>query len=100
MSRNSKYTGFAEQPAPRPDAFRDRCVSQGVDVVLKGWRTGLNKVGLTQIFRAGGVNLNQASRLTGEILDGHEVRVHLKQFATLAAAQAELDEIGVAEIHG
>ena len=72
----------------------------GVDVVLKGWTTGLNKVRLTKMLRDGGVGLSEASTLTGKVLDGVEVRVHLNQFATLGAARAELRKIGVAEVSG
>jgi hypothetical protein len=100
MSRHSKYTGFAEQPAPTPDAAHDRCASHGVDVVLRGWREGLNKVSLTKTLRAGGIRLNEASKLTGQILNGAEIRVHLNQFPTLASAHAELTKIGVREVRG
>jgi hypothetical protein len=58
----------------------------------------LNKVSLTKTFRAGGIRLNEASKLTGEILDGQEIHVHLKQFSTLASAQAELTKIGFREV--
>jgi len=100
MSRVSKYTGFAEQPAPSPDVSPDHYASQGVDVILSGWKHGLNKVSLTKTFRAGGIGLNEASKLTGQILDGREVRVHLNQFATLALARTELTKIGVGEVRG
>ena len=100
MSKLSKYTGFAEQPAPDPDVSPDRCASHGVDVVLSGWKHGLNKVSLTKTFRAGGIGLNEASKLTGQILDGREVHVHLNQFATLALARSELTKIGVGEVRG
>ncbi len=98
MSRPSKYTGFAEQPAPAPDASPDHCVSQGVEVVLKGWKPGLKKVSLTKTFRAGGIGLAAALKLTNQILDGAEVRVHLNQFATFDTASAEFTKIGIREI--
>ncbi len=61
--------------------------SQGVDIVLKGWKTGLNKVALTKTLRAGGVGLGEASKITGRVLEGEEVRVHLTQCPTLNQAR-------------
>ena len=98
MSKVSKYTGFAEQPAPVPDVSPRPCASTGVDLVLKGWKPGLNKVLLTKTLRAGGIGLNEASKLTGRLLDGLEIRVHLNQFSTVTGAGVELAKIGVAEI--
>jgi hypothetical protein len=70
----------------------------GVDVVLTGWKPGLNKVRLTRILQAGGIGLGEASTLTGQVLDRVPVRVHLSQFPTLAQARAALTEIGIAEV--
>ncbi len=87
------------EPPKTPDAFHTPSDSPGVEVVLKGWRTGLNKVQLTKTFRAGGIGLNEASKLTGQILEGREVHVKLLQFPTLNHAKAALTKIGVADIH-
>ncbi len=100
MSKLSKYADSAEQPEPIPAESRIPCDSGGVDVVLKGWVAGLNKVRLTRTFRAGGIGLGEASKLIGRILDGMEVRVRLGQFANLNAARAELMKIGVADVRG
>ncbi len=67
-------------------------------MILKGWKPGLNKVLLTKTLRAGGIGLSEASQLTGRLLDGLEIRVHLNQFSTLTLASTELAKIGVAEI--
>lgn len=100
MSRASKFTGFAERPEPVAATSRDRCDSRGVDVVIKGWRPDLRKVAVTKTFRAGGVPLSEASRLTGEILEGREVRVHLSQFDSIASARDALTSLGVGEVRG
>lgn len=99
MSMSSKYGDSAARQVPIQDACQARSDSGGVDVVLKGCRTGLNKVQLTKTFRAGGISLSEAAKLTGQVLDGIELRVHLDQFPTLGRAQAVLREIGIAEIH-
>lgn len=98
MSRMSRYTGSNGRPAPTPAADRASSVSRGVDVCLQGWLPGLRKVQLTKIFRDGGVGLDQAARLTGEVLAGREVRVHLGQFDSLPAARAALGRIGVRHV--
>jgi hypothetical protein len=61
---------------------------------------GLNKVQLTKTLRAGGIALSEASKITGQVLEGQEVRVHLNQFPTLNQARDALTKIGVAEVHG
>jgi hypothetical protein len=80
MSKLSKFTDSVGQPGQSLDGSQAPCASGGVDVVLKGWKAGLNKVRLTKTLRAGGIGLSEASKLTGRILDGMEVRVHLRQF--------------------
>lgn len=100
MSQFSRYTGFVGRLAPTQAASRGQSDSRGVDVVIKGWRPGLRKVQLTKTFRAGGVRLSEASRLTGQVLEGHEVRVHLNQFESVAAARRALLGLGVAEVEG
>lgn len=70
----------------------------GVDVRIQGWEPGLNKVQLTKTFRAGGIGLTAASQLTGDVLKGIEVRVHLNQFDSIVAARAELGRIGVQNV--
>jgi hypothetical protein len=55
-------------------------------------------VRLTQTLRQGGVGLQRASKMTGEILDGREVRVRLEQFDSVAAAEAALTALGVESV--
>ncbi len=98
MSKPLKYADSAARPAPPPEGYPTPSNSLGVDVVLKGWKTGLNKVQLTKTLHAGGIGLSEASKLTGMVLDGQEVRVHLNQFPTFNRAYAALSEMGVAEV--
>ena len=88
MSRSWNFLGSGEPRAQTRVMSRDRSCSGGVYVTLKGWRPGLNKVRLTQSLRDGGVKLADAVRLTGEILEGREIRVHLDQFESVDAARA------------
>jgi hypothetical protein len=59
----------------------------------------LRKVELTKTFRDGGIGLNAASQLTGRVLQGEEVRVHLDQYPTVEAARAALRRLGVQNVH-
>jgi hypothetical protein len=98
MSRMSRYMVSNGQRGQTLAVNRESSVSQGVDVCLQGWSPGLNKVQLTKAFREGGIGLNAASRLTGEVLKGHEVRAHFNQFDSPAAARAALERIGVERV--
>src|SRR5712692_9085866 len=72
--------------------------SLGVDVSIKGWRPGMNKVRLTQTLRDGGLGLRAASQQTGELLKGGAIRVRLQQFDSVTAARAALTAVGVLEV--
>jgi hypothetical protein len=95
MSRSSRSAATAAQPAQRREDGPESSASRGVEVAIKGWRPGLNKVRLTQALRDGGLGLQKASKLTGAVLDGQEIRVRLEQFETVAAARSALMAIGV-----
>ncbi len=98
MSRSLKFTAFVERPAPTQAVDPGSSASPGVDLCLKGWRKGLNKVVLTKTFRAGGVGLQDATRLTGRVLEGEEVCVGLRQFPDIESARSELKRIGVRDV--
>ena len=98
MSRNSRSMAFVGQPGQARAEHRQSSGSSGVDVCIQGWRPGLNKVQLTKTLRDAGITLSFASRLTGEILEGNEVRVHLSQFTTVEEARAALTGIGVESV--
>jgi hypothetical protein len=100
MSKPLKFIVSGERRAPIRDGSRDRGDLPGVDLVLKGWTVGLNKVQLTKALHAAGIALGEASKLTGQILDGRPVRVHVDQFPTVDAARLELTHIGIAELRG
>jgi hypothetical protein len=70
----------------------------GAELVLKGWKKGLDKTLLTAFFRSAGFNLPAAIALTGDLLENKEVHVRLPKYFDVAAAEAALREIGVAEI--
>ena len=72
--------------------------SEGVEVCVQGWKPGLNKVRLTKAFRDGGNRLSAASDLTGDVLNGREVRVCLSQFDSPAEARDALARIGVERV--
>jgi hypothetical protein len=97
MSSSLKSKVSAGPAAQTPDAGQPRSDS-GVEVELKGWKTGLNKVALTRAFQEGGMRLSEASSLTGRVLDGETVRVRLGQFNSVEGAARALSEIGVAAI--
>jgi hypothetical protein len=94
MSASSKPKGLRERRAPYRAGARSRS-SSGVELILRGWRPGLNKVRLTQAFREGGRPLNEAVDLTGRVLEGEEVRARFEQFTTIAAARKALTKIGI-----
>lgn len=98
MSRSFKLKASGARPEPdrggNPNAF----ASGGVDLALQGWQPGLNKVQLTRTLREGGLGLSQASRMTGQLLEGAEIRVHLSQFSSVQAAREVLCSIGVQDV--
>jgi len=53
---------------------------------------------LTKTFRAGGVGLRDATRLTEQVLEGEEVCVRLGQFPDFECARVELARIGVRHV--
>jgi len=55
-------------------------------------------VQLTGTLAAGGLGLQRASKLTGELLEGREVHVRLSQFESVAAARTAFTAIGVEEV--
>ena len=99
MSKSSKSKGFAEPRAPYRGTSRRRS-SSGVEVVLQGWKVGLNKILLTKTFQTGGTKLSDAVKLTARVLEGEEVRARFKQFPDVAAAQQALQGLGVDQVRG
>src|SRR3546814_20438346 len=97
MSRFLKFTAFGVRQEQGRGVHPDRSDS-GVDVTVRGWKQGLNKVRLTQTLRDGGMGLDAALRTTGAILDGREVRVHLSPFDSITATKKALLTIQVAEV--
>jgi len=100
MSRISRSTAFGAPRAQGRAVSPASSGSPGVDVTLRGWKVGLNKVRLTRTLRDGGLPLADASLATGRLLDGEAVRVHVDQFATVEAARDEMRGIGVESVDG
>jgi len=99
MSPNPRFMGLNARREPASAARRRQSTSRaGVDVRIYGWRAGIRKVTLSQTFRAGGKTLTEAAELTGQIMKGEAVEVHLTQFDTLEHAREVLTEIGVKEV--
>jgi len=57
-------------------------VSRGPVVVLKGWRKGMKKVGVTRLLCKYGVTLSEAYEATDSVLAGREVVLHLPRTPT------------------
>src|SRR4051794_35156182 len=70
-------------------------VSRGLAVVLKGWREGMNKVGVTRLLRKYGVPLSEAYEATDSVLAGREVVVRLPAGTNTEALRRNLDDLGV-----
>jgi hypothetical protein len=67
----------------------------GPVVVLKGWREGINKVGVTLLLREYGVPLSEAYGATDAVLAGETVSVHLPKGTDTEALRRNLDELGL-----
>ena len=72
-----------------------RSISHGPVVVLKGWREGMNKVGVTLLLRNHGVPLSEAYEATDAILAGRAVSVQLPEGTDTEALHRSLDDLGV-----
>jgi hypothetical protein len=69
--------------------------SHGPVVVLKGWREGMNKVGVTRLLREHGVLLSEAYEATDAVLAGREVSIHLPVGTNTEALRRDLANLGV-----
>lgn len=93
-----KFAVSAERRVCLLDGSQSPSGSPGVEVTLRGWQPGCNKVRLTRTLRQGGMRLEEAVRATGALLEERDVRVRLGQFATVAAARSALQAIGVRRV--
>ena len=97
MSARSRSTASFAPQAPARAASRLRSSSAGIELRLRGWRPGFDKVRFTRLLRDGGLGLREAVDLTGRLLADQEVSVRLGQYVDRAAAVAAFTEIGVRE---
>jgi hypothetical protein len=95
MCANSVSKALGEPQGRDRAAFPGPSVS-GVDLRI-AWdgRTVLRKVRLTQLVRDGGMRLRDAARVTGRVVDGEVVDVHLPRFGSAADVAEALRAIGV-----
>ena len=99
MSARSRSLDTAAPQAPALAATRPRSSSTGIELRLRGWRPGFDKVRFTRLLRDGGLGLGEAVDLTGRLLADQEIVVRLTQFADRQAAATELADVGVARVN-
>jgi hypothetical protein len=88
MARDGRQGGErAKSPVPS--------TSRGPVVVLKGWRKGMDKAGVTLLLRKAGVPLSEAHDATNRVLRGESVTLQFPSGVDIAAICRELDELGV-----
>jgi hypothetical protein len=71
--------------------------SSGVDLTVRGWCPGFDKVRFTQLLRDGGLPLGEAIDATARLLAGHQVALRLTRTTEPETLARAFDEIGVAE---
>ena len=99
MSKSFGFTVSSAHQARGAGVRRNQSTaSVGVDVRIQGWRAGIQKVTLSQTFKAGGTTLTEAADLTGRIMKGEAVEVHLSQFATVDEARRALSALGIQDV--
>ncbi len=96
MCANSVSKALGEPQGRDRAAFPGPSVS-GVDLRI-AWdgRTALRKVRLTQLVRDGGIRLRDAARVTGRVVEGEVVDLHLPAYGSTADVAEALRAIGVA----
>lgn len=97
MSLPSRSAASPARPAPTPVASLARS-SSGVDLTVRGWRPGFDKVRFTQLLRDGGFPLGEAVDATARLLAGDPVALRLTWPAEPETVARAFAEIGVAEI--
>jgi hypothetical protein len=93
----STLSEFMERVGRRvkaPAKSREPSSSRGPVVVLKGWRKGMNKGGVTLCLRKHGASLRDAFDATNKILENEPVTVALKRDVDLSAVKQELRDLG------
>jgi hypothetical protein len=76
-------------------AYGSLSTSLGPVVVLRGWREGVSKAGVTLLLRAHGVPLPEASNATDAVFDGRPIAVRLSAGIDIEAVRRSLSDIGI-----
>lgn len=95
MSTLSEFTARAARQAEEQDQSPARSTSRGRAVVLRGWREGMDKVGVTLLLRDSGVPLAEAHAATNAVLRGEAAPVCFPKGARLKEIRRRLDALGV-----
>src|SRR5437016_1900437 len=94
----STLSEFMARRAPRGKARaepRAPSTSPAPVVVLKGWRKGIDKAGVTLLLRNSGVPLSEAYDATNAVLAGMTATVRLPSGADAAEISRQLEKLGV-----
>ena len=94
MSTLSEFMERVGRRVKAPAKSREPSSSRGPVVVLKGWRKGMNKGGVTLCLRQHGASLRDAFDATNKTLEDEPVTVALKRGVNLSAVKQELRELG------
>ena len=95
MSACSRSAASPAPPAPSRDASQDPSSSGALELRLRGWRQGFDKVRFTQLLRDEGLPLSQAVTATGRLLANERVTVRLMAPRNAAGLCGQLSAIGV-----
>jgi hypothetical protein len=95
MSTLSEFMARDAPPEKERGKSRVRSTSRGPVVVLKGWRKGMDKGGVTLLLRNNGVALSEAYDATNGILRGDLVTVQLPKGSDMEAIRRQLTDLGV-----
>jgi hypothetical protein len=95
MLKLSEFMAGSARQGKGREKYPARSMSLGPVVVLKGWREGMDKVGVTLLLCKHGVRLADAYEATDSILQGRTVSLALPVGADVEALRQELDHLGV-----
>ena len=95
MSARSRSAASPAPPALPRDASRDPSSSGALELRLRGWRPGFDKVRFTQLLRDEGLPLSQAVTATGRLLANEGVTLRLMGPRDAAGLCGRLSAIGV-----
>lgn len=83
---------------PARGTSRPRSSSDGVELRLRGWRPGFDKVRFTQFLRDGGLPLAEAVTATDWLVSDEEITVRLRHLRNPQAASRAMAAMAVGEV--